>query len=482
MSNPLNCRRAGVLLHISSLPNSGKSGDLGQEAYNFINFLHDCGITVWQILPLNIPHNNDSGSPYQCLSAHAGNTGFISQQWLTKKYWLQPTKPTENYFLSSAFNAFKINANSKDKDSFYQFCQTQGTWLDDFALFMALRQEFNLACWSDWPESLKNRQPKAIKTATQRFSVIIELIKFNQFIFFQQWSELKAFAKEKNVFLFGDVPIFVSYNSADVWANRKVFKLNANSEMSVVAGTPPDYFSPSGQRWGNPHYDWKYLKGTGFKWWLERMKSQYKLFDILRIDHFRGLESAWEILASEDTAIKGKWVKAPGEALLQAIITMYNPIALVAEDLGVITKEVYALRDKFGLAGMKILQFAFDDNVDNIYLPHNHEKNNVVYTGTHDNDTTLGWFNSLNDYTKHRVYEYLGNSVNSMPYALISTALASTANLAIIPMQDVLGLDTKARMNIPGTCTGNWNWQFEWSQLTKEHCSRLAHYVALYGR
>jgi len=490
MSNPLSKRRAGILLHISSLPSSGESGNLGQEAYNFVNFLHDSGITVWQTLPLGMPHGD--GSPYQCLSAHAGNPVFIDTHWLEKKGWLEVNEScadchagdsfSKTCLLAKAFTGFKGLASREDKVGFAQFSQDNASWLDDFSLFYSLRQEFGGQCWNQWPEALKNRNPAAIKEAHQRLSSLVEGVKFEQFVFFSQWAELKAYAKERNVLLFGDVPIFVSYDSSDVWANREVFKLDKNGEMSVVAGVPPDYFSETGQRWGNPHYDWKYLKKTGFKWWIDRVKTQGELFDIVRIDHFRGFESAWEIPADEDTAINGQWVVAPGKALLKAIAKECSSVALVAEDLGIITEEVETLRAEFKLPGMKILQFAFDGSPDNLYLPHNHEKNSVVYTGTHDNDTTLGWFNSLSDHDKHHVYEYLGFSKTSMPFTLIGTTFASVANLAIVPMQDILELGSEDRMNIPGTCEGNWKWSFEWDQLTAERAGRLAHLVKMFGR
>ncbi len=490
MSDQSNRRRAGILLHISSLPGEGENGDFGQEAYNFINFLYDSGITVWQTLPLGMPHGD--GSPYQCLSSHAGNPAFINIKWLEDKGWLQSREQSgeahgrsvfaKSCLIAKALNGFKSLASKKDKECFDRFCKDKAIWLDDFSLFFSLKQEFDGACWNQWPGRLKNRETKAIKEASKRLSSLIESVKFEQFIFFKQWCELKRYAKEKNILMFGDIPIFVAYDSADVWANKDVFKLDKKGKMPVVAGVPPDYFSETGQRWGNPHYDWEYLKKTNFKWWIDRIKTQNELFDILRIDHFRGLESAWEIPASEDTAINGKWVSAPGKALLKAVLEECTSISLIAEDLGVITKEVDALRNDFNLPGMKILQFAFDGTADNLYLPHNHEKNSVVYTGTHDNDTTLGWFNSLNDNDKHRVYEYLGFSSVAMPSVLVGVALGSVANLVILPMQDILELDTEDRMNIPGTSEGNWRWRFEWSQLTQGRSGRLAHLVKLFGR
>ena len=491
MRKPLDRRRAGVLLHVSSLPGGDENGCFGQEAYNFINFLHNEGITVWQTLPLGMPHGD--GSPYQCLSAHAGNPAFINIKWLEEKDWLQTTEQqcdecfdgnafARSCLIAKAFCGFKSLANKEDKNSFAQFCQDKAAWLDDFSLFVALRQEFGSQCWNQWPEPLKNREPQAIKEAHHRLSSLVENIKFEQYVFFRQWTELKTYAKEKGVLLFGDIPIFVSYDSSDVWANRDVFKLDKAGEMTVVAGVPPDYFSETGQRWGNPHYNWKYLKRTGFKWWIDRIKTQNEMFDILRIDHFRGLESAWEIPADEETAINGQWVVAPGKAMLKAVTKECRAIALIAEDLGIITDEVDALRNEFNLPGMKILQFAFDGTSDNFYLPHNHETNSVVYTGTHDNDTTLGWFNSLNDHEKYRVYEYLGFSKVAMPWELVGVALGSVANLAIIPMQDILELGSEHRMNIPGTSDGNWKWRFEWSQLSNEQAGRLGHLVRLFGR
>jgi 4-alpha-glucanotransferase len=284
------------------------------------------------------------------------------------------------------------------------------------------------------------------------------------------------------VHLFGDIPIFVSYDSADVWANRQVFKLDESGEMLVVAGVPPDYFSETGQRWGNPHYNWDYLQETGFAWWLDRMKTQLEQFDVLRIDHFRGLEAAWEIPAYEETAIYGTWVVAPGKQLLEAIMAKFGQIALVAEDLGIITPEVDALRDEFNLPGMKILQFAFGGGSDNPYLPHRHEKNSVVYTGTHDNDTTVGWVDSLDDEQRRYIYEYLDKPQTPLHCALIHAALGSVANLAIIPMQDILELGSEYRMNTPGTTEGNWHWRFQWRQLTPDRVARLAHLVGLFNR
>lgn len=490
MNNLLNKRRAGVLLHITSLPGTGERGELGQEAYNFVNFLHDSGVSVWQTLPLGMPHGD--GSPYQCLSAHAGNPALIDINGLMKLGWLPLSEQCQecevtplfnkSCLVAKAFKGFLEHANQKDKDDFSDFCQKKAYWLDDFALFIALRIVFNQQCWNQWPEPFKERDMSALNEARRRLATSIEDIKFEQYVFFRQWMALKAYANERGVLLFGDIPIFVSYDSSDVWAHREVFKLDESGEMLVVAGVPPDYFSETGQRWGNPHYDWSYLNKTGFAWWIERMQTQLEQFDILRIDHFRGLEAAWEIPADEPTAQNGQWVKAPGKDLLNAIKTQLGSMPLVAEDLGIITDEVDALRDEFLLPGMKILQFAFGSGPDNPYLPDHYERNCVVYTGTHDNDTTIGWSQSISEYEKNYIYEYLGNPSMPLHCAIIQAALASVANLAVIPMQDILELGSEARMNTPGITVGNWNWRFQWDQLSHDQTTRFTHLVALFNR
>lgn len=490
MSAFLDQRRAGVLLHITSLPGRGESGDLGIEAFNFVNFLQDVGVSVWQTLPLTMPHGD--GSPYQCLSSHAGNPALINLDWLVEKGWLSHSERCADCHgnhefgkscqITKAFSGFETIASDDDRHDYEQFCLDKAGWLDDFALFIALRNVFGHKSWNQWPEALKQRHPQALRQSKKLLKSVINAIKFEQYVFFRQWHELKSYAAERGVMIFGDIPIFVSYDSADVWANRDVFKLNAAGEMEVVAGVPPDYFSALGQRWGNPHYDWQYLEKTKFRWWLDRIASQYELFDILRIDHFRGLEAAWEIPAKEDTAINGKWMKAPGEALLKSIQNEFPGLRLVAEDLGIITEEVEALRDDFNLPGMKILQFAFDGNCKNPYLPMNYISNSVAYTGTHDNDTTLGWFDSLNDTDKHRVYDQLGWSSLPMPCALVHEAMTSVAALAVVPMQDVLRLGSACRMNTPGTVEGNWRWRFSWDQLDEDKAGRLAHFIRISNR
>jgi len=481
MKAVLNQRRAGVLLHITSLP----SRDLGRDAYYFVDFLQSIGATVWQVLPLGITH--EDGSPYQSLSAHAGNPALICFQSLVEKGWLSEKELCEicghssfhrGCLLNKVFTGFQAQATATEKEDFEEFCKANDYWLDDFALFMVLRQKFNQESWNTWADEYKNRHIEAINDVRFFMKASVKIVKFEQYIFFKQWSALKTYANERGILMFGDIPIFVSYDSADVWANRDVFKLSDAGDMSVVAGVPPDYFSETGQRWGNPHYDWSYLHANGFDWWLERMKTQATLFDIVRIDHFRGLESAWEIPATEPTAINGEWVLAEGEGLLSAITAQFSDVSLVAEDLGIITPEVDTLRSKFNLPGMKIMQFAFSGEADNPYLPENHEENSVVYTGTHDNDTTIGWEKSLNETQLAFVRKTLAIDENAnIAEAMMRCALDSVANLAILPMQDILELDGSNRMNTPGTTFGNWQWHFHWKQVSSELPTRLAKWI-----
>lgn len=489
-SSLLNQRRAGVLLHISSLPSDYYVGDLGDEARRVIDMFHELGVSVWQTLPINMPHADNS--PYQCLSAHAGNPDFISLEALAARGLLSKDDlggliTSKLALLAKAYGAFTQQTRSSLHQEFKVFCTEHAHWLDDFALFLALRTKFNHAGWSYWPETYKNRDAKTLKQARKELAQEIVVIQFTQFVFFMQWHNLKTYATNKNVHLFGDIPIFVAYDSAEVWAQPHLFKLDADKNMTVVAGVPPDYFCATGQRWGNPHYNWGAMAADGFKWWISRMATQSELFDMVRIDHFRGLEAAWEIAASEETAINGQWVLAPGDALLAALKTALPDVTLVAEDLGIITAEVDALRHKYNLPGMKILQFAFSGQDDNPYLPHNIDENSVVYTGTHDNDTTLGWYESLDEQQREHVDAYLRASHSeaheiSMPRDLIDMALESKAQLAIIPMQDLLGLDASHRMNIPGTCTGNWHWRFNWQQVCQKQRTAFAKAIVRTGR
>ncbi len=476
-------RHAGILLHPTSLPGNSTNGDMGPEAYHFIDFLQSCGASVWQVLPLGPTH--DGGSPYMGISVLAGNPQLISLQLLVDWGWLQKKEIKNDEKLAGlqqAASQFKNRANTTAQQEYSEFLQRHEKWLPDFALFQAIRKQQQGRSWLDWPEPLRDKQTQAIANIKKQLHTDIEDIYFQQFVFFKQWLALKRYANERGVLIFGDMPIFVALDSAEVWAHREYFDLAADGKPKTVAGVPPDYFSKTGQRWGNPHYNWQRMRQDDFLWWRNRIGGTLELFDLIRIDHFRGFEAYWQIDADAETAMKGKWVKAPGEALFSTLLKYFGELPFVAEDLGTITPEVDELREKFGWPGMKILQFAFDGNVHNAYLPHNHIPDSVVYTGTHDNDTTLSWFNSLNDHDKKGIYEYLGNMQESMPWALIRCALASTANLAVVPMQDIMSLGHGSRMNTPGVSDGNWSWRFQWSQIDDAVAKRFRNLVKMYGR
>ncbi len=482
-------RRAGLLLHPTSLPGPSESGDLGQEAHRFIDFLVSCGMSVWQTLPLGPTH--DDRSPYQCLSVHAGNEQLISLQWLVDRGWLDQHLPPENGVdarklrrvrLAAARNGFKRHAENGDREAYTKFRDGQSHWLDDYALYMALREDQHHKPWFEWHLPLRNRDPAEISAARKRLAASIEQVCFEQFVFYRQWDELRAHAHERGITLFGDLPIFVAHDSADVWVHRDLFTLNDAGQLEVVAGVPPDYFSETGQRWGNPLYHWERIEADDFNWWIERVRTQLGLFDLVRLDHFRGFEKYWEIPAESETAENGHWVSAPGTKLFYRLYEEFRSLPLVAEDLGVITPEVEAMRRQFAFPGMKILQFAFEGGPSNPYLPHNHELDCVVYTGTHDNDTTAGWFSGLADEQKQYVIEYLGSTGNNMPWPMIRAALMSVSCLSVLPLQDVLGLGSEHRMNIPGRSGNNWQWRFQWDQIPENLDRDLRHLVELYGR
>lgn len=477
----LERRHAGVLLHPTSLP----SGELGDDAYRFVDFLVASGFSVWQFLPLG-PTHGDYGSPYQCLSAHAGNSLLISAQPLMQEGWLPAelslATTSRAQWLSAACQGFLRMAAPQARAEYDAFTAKHAFWLDDFALFQALRRAHQNSQWIDWPQPLRDRVPAALDAARQKYSSEMQQARFEQFVFFRQWQRLKNYANSKGVLMFGDLPIFVAHDSADVWAHREQFAVDADGRLQVVAGVPPDYFSSTGQLWGNPHYNWARMAADDFHWWKQRFRSQAEMVDMLRVDHFRGFESYWEIPAGAQTAINGRWVTAPGDALFTAIRAHFPNLHIVAEDLGIITPEVTALRYRHGFPGMKILQFAFDSDAANPYLPHHHETDSVAYTGTHDNDTTLGWYNGLNAGQQQRVREYLGFPEEAMPWPLIRATLMSVAQLAVVPMQDVLALDGAHRMNTPGTVQGNWTWRFRWEQLAPDLAVRLRAMVGNYGR
>lgn len=486
----LSQRRAGVLLHPSSLPGKQKIGDIGEQARNFLHFMSDCGLSVWQMLPLGPTHID--GSPYQCLSAHAGNTELINLDWLVKQGWLTPHEietldnvDTTLPLLDIAEERFFKGAEYLWQSRFEKFIGQASYWLPDYSLFIALKTAQLNEPWMNWPERYRFRDPEALREAAIEHAATIKKIQFGQFVFFTQWHELRDYASSLNIKLFGDMPIYVSMDSADAWSKKENFLIHKDGSCDFVAGVPPDAFSEDGQLWGNPLYDWKYLKKHDFSWWINRFKTQLELFDLIRIDHFRGLQACWHVPADAKTAQQGQWVKTPGAELLDCLHDYFESLPLVAEDLGFITAEVKHLRDHFKLPGMAVLQFAFDGQADNPYLPHNHKHNSVVYTGTHDNDTTSGWYQKLPGYMKKQLHDYMGHSEFSsldMPWTLNRMALASVANLAIIPMQDLLNLDSSHRMNTPGTTQGNWHWRFDWSSLWPDLPKDLQHLIRLYGR
>lgn len=487
--NPiLGRRRAGVLLHPTSLPCGEEVGELGHDAFRFIEFLQAAGITVWQVLPLGPTHADLS--PYMSPSVHAGNPRMISLERLHECGWLDKnlevsgdTQQRHRKLLRAALRGFEANASEQDRLAYRAYQEKHKLWLEDFAIYQSLRHLHRGLSWTEWPQGLRDRDPRALNEAHIELADDIEQACFEQFVFYNQWLEIKQYANDHGILLLGDIPIFVAHDSAEVWACREYFDLDNEGHPRTVAGVPPDYFSETGQLWGNPHYCWSRMAEDGYQWWINRLHTALSLFDEVRIDHFRGFEAYWEIDAGAETAMDGRWVKGPGEDLFEALKKEFPHLPLVAEDLGIITPEVEQLRDHYGLPGMKILQFAFDGNPENPYLTHNHPVNSVVYTGTHDNNTSLGWYEELDENTQSYVRDYLGVGEDVfMPWAMINAALSSPARLAMIPMQDLLGLGSEARMNVPGAAEDNWRWRFRWDQVPPELASRLAHVVRLYGR
>ncbi|MEY6432191.1 4-alpha-glucanotransferase [Thioalkalicoccus limnaeus] len=481
-------RRAGILLHLTSLPGTGPCGDLGPGAHHFLDFLTDCGVTVWQMLPVG-PTQTDY-SPYQSSSVHAGNPRLIGLEPLVQRGWLVPDEweaaktsdAGKANALRTAHRRFRQQASPEATDAFARFAEQHDYWLADYALYRALREEAGQPWWR-WPEPLRDRDDRVLAQARRRLANDLDYIAFEQYLFFDQWQHLRDHADTRGIRLFGDMPIFVAHDSAEVWARPRDFDLHPDGSLRVVAGVPPDYFSATGQRWGNPLYRWDAMIADGFQFWIDRIRTQFQLFHLVRIDHFRGLESYWEIPADEEFAIHGRWVKASGAALFERLNQYFGEIPLIAEDLGLITEEVETLRRRFRLPGMKVLQFAFSGGAANPYLPFHHDRDSVVYTGTHDNDTTLGWYRSLDRAERDYVDEYLGHPREPMPWPLVRCALASRSHLAVVPMQDILGLDSTHRMNTPGTChPTNWQWRFDWTDIPPDLPTRVLRLVDLYGR
>ncbi len=491
-------RASGVLLHPTSLPGPHGSGDFGREAYHWVAWLASAGQKLWQLLPLaGIGPGN---SPYMSNSAFAGNPLLIdladlqAQGWLTAAdlapvAGLDETQvnfaamyPFRMQRLAKAAAAYAASGTAEQQADHARFVAEHANWLEDYALFMSLCESLNWQDWCDWDPALARREPQALAAARSAHAERIAFWKFCQWNFYRQWLALKAYANGRGIQIIGDTPIFIAYLSAEVWANQHLFELDAAGRATVVAGVPPDIFAATGQRWGNPLYRWSEHAKDGFAWWVERVRRTFELVDIVRIDHFRGFAGYWEIPASEPTAIKGRWVPGPGAALFEAINQALGPMPIIAEDLGVITPDVDALRKQFGLPGMRILQFAFGGDASDHFLPHNHAPDTVVYTGTHDNDTTAGWWATASDRERHYARGYLATDGHDMPWTLIRAAMASVADTAVHPLQDVLALPTECRMNYPGQESGWWGWRFQWAQVQPWHCQRLAELVRLYGR
>ncbi|HEX3228330.1 MAG TPA: 4-alpha-glucanotransferase [Pyrinomonadaceae bacterium] len=501
-------RASGILLHPTSLPGRFGIGDLGSEAYAFADFLVASGQSLWQVLPLGPTGYGDS--PYACYSAFAGNTFLISPERLCNDGWLSPDDVSEIELVSDRVD-FGHAYNSKDKilrkacenyqratdtesfREFEKFCEQNQSWLEDYALFRALKTDHDRAAWPEWEPALVRREEFALGQARDRLHDEIEAHKFFQFLFFRQWFALKAYCNERGIRIIGDVPIFVAHDSADVWTNPEQFKLDEDGVPIVVAGVPPDYFSATGQYWGNPLYDWDRMLADGFKWWIGRVRATLQIVDIVRIDHFRGFAACWEIPGGDKTAERGSWVQAPGRELFTAIGNALGELPIIAEDLGVITPEVDRLRDEFGFPGMRVLQFAFGGDADDIHLPHNYHQNVVAYTGTHDNDTTVGWFQSAAgadstrteteiDSEREFCKKYLHTPGEEIEWDFIRAVLSSVANTAIIPLQDVLGVGSEGRMNLPNSTEGNWSWRFSAGALTDAIRERLRALSGTYGR
>jgi len=504
-------RCSGILLHFTSLPGRFGIGDFGPCAYEFADFLHAAGQKLWQVLPLNPTGYADS--PYQCFSAFAGNPMLLSLERLRDQGLLHESDlarapkfpdgsidygPVIEFKMSALRRAaenFFANASHSDRPAFDQFCANSRAWLDDYALFMACKDAHAGVMWTLWDPPIRQRTPQALGEWSAKLATEIRAYKFWQFQFFQQWEKLKSYCQQRNIRLMGDVPIYVAHDSADVWSHPELFYLDEMGRPTVVSGVPPDYFSATGQLWGNPIYRWDLLAANGYKWWIDRFRASLSLFDMVRLDHFRGFESYWEVPGAEKTAVNGRWVQGPGENFLSALQNAFGPLPIVAENLGVITPSVENLRHQFGLPGMSLLQFAFgNDPQGPSFRPHSYSRDLAAYTGGHDNDTTIGWWNSsgAGDSTRspedvRKEHDFARAYLNfqddsEINWVMIRAVLASVANVAVVPMQDVLGLGTEARMNLPGTVSENWKWRYRPGALTADLSTRLRTLVSLYDR
>ncbi|MCJ7623655.1 MAG: 4-alpha-glucanotransferase [Anaerolineaceae bacterium] len=491
-------RSSGIILHPTSFPGPDGMGDIGPEAYHWINTIIEMGCSLWQILPLGPTGYGDS--PYQCFSAFAGNPYLISSVLLREEGFLsrkdfgdRPEFPDGNIqygevihwkltLLDRAYKNYQNSFTENYRHIFEVFTNEQSFWLDDFAMFMAIKEANQSVSWNQWPLELRLREQNALKRFKTEYAADIERHAFRQFLFFRQWNNLRKFANEKKIKIIGDIPIFVAYDSADAWAHPELFHLDNNGDPTVVAGVPPDYFSPTGQLWGNPIYRWEHHKDTGYAWWIQRIKTTLDQVDIIRLDHFRGFAGYWEIPAGMPTAEIGKWVSGPGDSIFNALEGTLGKMPIIAEDLGRLTPDVIELRDKFGFPGMKILQFSFDSDSSNPFLPHNFVENCVAYTGTHDNDTTLGWYKTAPQTQRDFCRRYLASSGNDISWDMIRAVWRSVAIMTLAPIQDILSLGTGARMNYPGKPGGNWNWRMQPNAITLELIERVRELNHLYGR
>lgn len=492
-------RASGILLHPTSLPSRYGIGDLGHDAYRFVDFLAGSGQQMWQVLPLG--PTGYGNSPYLSYSALAGNPFLISPDLLRERGLLTdedlsqiPEFPRERVYyevaaqyklplLRQAFDRFK--ADPGRHGGYHEFCDRHHYWVDDYALFMSLKDAFEGKSWNEWDKDIAKREPEAIHRWQVQLGEEMYFHKYLQYEFFRQWKTLKQYANDRRIRILGDVPIYVAHDSMAVWANQEIFHLDEQTgEPALMAGVPPDYFSATGQLWGNPVYKWEQIERNGFEWWLRRMEGTLDYVDVIRIDHFRGFEAFWAVNKGEPDARNGRWMGAPGDAFFRIMDEKLGKLPIVAEDLGIITPEVEAMRDRYNFPGMKILQFAFDSGWGNPYLPYNYyDRNCIVYTGTHDNDTTLGWFENRSQEEKDRVTHYLGCvDSNGIHWSLIRLAMGSVGNQVIFPLQDILGLGSDCRMNTPGNAENNWAWRYSSEQLTDELRDRLRDLTYLYGR
>lgn len=488
-------RASGILAHPTSFPGPHGIGDMGAGAYEFVDWLAEGGQQYWQLMPLGPTGAGDS--PYSSLSAFAGNPLLISidglafigldckegpQGYSEHEVDYAAARAYKYAALRRAFELFQRTGPDELRQQFRTFETAQASWLRDFALFTAIHERYGGLSWQEWPDEIRARDPKVIDRLTAELQEAVDFHAFVQFLFWVQWSALKQYANERGIQIMGDIPIYVALDSADVWANPNQFRMRADWRPEVVSGVPPDLFTKDGQLWGNPVFDWRAMQNDGFHWWVERVRRLKELVDVVRIDHFRGLVAGWVVPAGDPTARGGRWERAPGGALFNAIDTALGPVPIVVEDLGIITPDVAQLRNQLGFQGMKVLQFAFDGNPDNAYLPHNYIADCVVYPGTHDNQTAIGWFHSLDESTRQQVQTYLGTDGSDISWDFIRLAFASVADLAIVPLQDVMRLGDEARMNRPGVAFGNWKWRYQSHQLHDGLARGLRELSGVYGR